>query len=315
MEKIVFLDRKTVKAEFKTPTFPHVWWEFEMTGKDDVVERLKEATIAITNKVQIRKEEIDQLPNLRLIQVAATGTDCVDSKYCREKEIIVSNIRNYSTISVSEHVFSLILALRRNLLGNNNFAQNGDWQRSDIFCSLDFPILDLHSSTLGIIGYGAIGKAVEKIALAFGMKVLIAERKGVANTRIGRVTFDELISSSDIITLHCPLTDETRGLIGSEELRKMKHNSLLINCGRGGLVDENALVSALKNGQIGGAGVDVLSNEPPTLGNALLNESVPNLIVTPHVAWASIEAMQTLANQLIENLESFVKGNPQNVVN
>lgn len=315
MDKIVFLDRKTVKATFKTPSFTHEWLEFDMTTKSEVVRRLKEATIAITNKVQIRKEEIDQLPSLRLVQVAATGTDCVDSKYCREKGIIVSNIRNYSTISVSEHVFSLIFALRRNLLSNNNFAQNGDWQKSDIFCSLDFPIRDLHNSTVGIIGYGAIGKAVEKIALAFGMKVLIAERKGVANTRNSRITFEELISSSDIITLHCPLTDETRGLIGSEELRKMKPNSLLINCGRGGLVDEYALVSALKNGQIGGAGVDVLSNEPPTYGNVLLEANLKNLILTPHVAWASIEAMQILADQVIENLESFVEGNPKNVVN
>lgn len=315
MENIVFLDRKTVKADFKTPSFPHEWLDFEMTNKVEVIERLKDATIAITNKVQIRKEEIDQLPNLRLIQVAATGTDCVDSKYCREKGIIVSNIRNYSTISVSEHVFSYILALRRNLFSNNNFAQNGDWQKSDIFCSLDFPILDLHNSTLGIIGYGAIGKAVKKIAEAFGMNVLIAERKGVDIVREGRVTFDEVINSSDIITLHCPLTDETRGLLSKEEFSKMKPNSLLINCGRGGLVDENALVQALKNGQIGGAAVDVLSCEPPSQGNPLLDADLPNLIVTPHVAWASIEAMQTLADQLIDNLESFVRGNPQNIVN
>lgn len=315
MEKIVFLDRKTVNATFRTLTFPHAWIDYPMTQKQEVVERLNNATIAITNKVQIRKEEIDQLPNLRLILVAATGTDCIDVKYCLEKGITVSNVRNYAPFSVPEHVFTLLLALRRNLLAYNQYTKTGKWQKSDIFCSLDYPNHDLHNSTLGIIGYGVLGKAVEKLALAFGMKVLIAEHKGIKSARNGRTTFDEIINSSDVISLHCPLTDETRGLLGEKEFSQMKRTSLLINCGRGGLVDENALVKALQTGEIAGAGVDVLSSEPPTSGNPLLDANLPNLIVTPHIAWASVEAMQVLADQLIDNLEAFIKGSPQNVVN
>lgn len=314
MEKIVFLDRKTVNATFRTPSFPHNWIDYPMTQKHQVVERLTDATIAITNKVQIRKEEIDQLPHLRMVAVAATGTDCIDVKYCAEKGIVVSNVRNYAPFSVPEHVFTLLLALRRNLLAYNQFTKSGEWQKSDIFCSLEYPNHDLHKSTLGIIGYGVLGQAVEKLGLEFGMNVLIAEHKGVKSPRKGRSTFEEVISSSDVISLHCPLTDETRGLLGEKEFKQMRRTSLLINCGRGGLVDENALVEALKNGEIAGAGVDVLSSEPPTSGNPLLDTNLPNLIITPHIAWASVEAMQVLADQLIDNLEAFIKGSPQNVV-
>jgi glycerate dehydrogenase len=306
MEKIVFLDRKSVIADFRTPTFPHEWIEYQMTEKAEVVERLKDATIAITNKVNIRKEEIDQLPKLRLIQVSATGTDCVDVNYASEKGIRVFNIKDYSVFSVPEHVFSLLLALRRNLFAYHTDVQAEKWQNSDIFCLLDHPIRELHDSTLGIIGYGSLGKAVEKLALAFGMKVLISEHKGVETARNGRVTFKKILESSDVITLHCPLTDETRGLLGENEFRLMKNSSILINCGRGGLVDENALIEALKQGEIAGAGVDVLSNEPPTVGNPLLNINLPNLIVSPHIAWASMEAMQVLADRVIDNLEAFV---------
>ncbi|MBX7170018.1 MAG: D-2-hydroxyacid dehydrogenase [Pyrinomonadaceae bacterium] len=315
MDQIVFLDRKTVNANFRAPNFLHKWIDFEITQKSEVVERLQNATIAVTNKVQIRKEEIDQLPNLRMIAVAATGTDCIDVQYCREKGIVVSNVRNYASFSVPEHVFSLILALRRKLIEYNNYTKSQKWQLSDIFCSLDFPIHNLHNSTLGIIGYGVLGKAVEKLALAFGMKVLIAEHKGITTARENRIAFEEVIQNSDIISLHCPLTDETRSLVGKPEFRQMKHNSLLINCGRGGLVDENALVEAIKNGEIAGAGVDVLSNEPPINGNPLLDANLPNLIVTPHIAWASLEAMQVLADQVIDNIEAFIKGIPQNSVN
>ncbi|HRH40546.1 MAG TPA: D-2-hydroxyacid dehydrogenase [Pyrinomonadaceae bacterium] len=315
MEKIVFLDRKTVNATFRTPSFLHQWIDHPMTPKYQVVERLADATIAITNKVQIRKEEIDQLPHLRMVAVAATGTDCIDVKYCAEKGIVVSNVRNYAPFSVPEHVFTLLLALRRNLISYNQFTKSGEWQKSDIFCSLDYPNHDLHNSTLGIIGHGVLGKAVEKLALAFGMKVLIAEHKGIKSARKGRVTFEQAIYLSDVISLHCPLTNETRGLLGEKEFKQMKRTSLLINCGRGGLVDETALVSALQSGEIAGAGIDVLSTEPPTSGNPLLDTNLPNLIITPHIAWASVEAMQVLADQLINNLETFINGSPQNVVN
>lgn len=316
MERIVFLDRDSIRADFRAPGFQHEWQDFPVTQAADVVPRLREATIAITNKVPIRKPDLEQLPNLKMIAVAATGTDCVDVGFCREKGIIVSNVRNYAEHSVPEHVFALILALRRNLIAYHEDVRAGKWQKSQVFCLLDHPISELHSSALGIIGYGALGRAVEKLALAFGMRVLVSEHKSAPVLRPGRAAFEEVLSASDIITLHCPLKDETLGLIGAAELSKMKRSALLINCGRGGLVDEKALVEALQNGTIAGAGVDVLSQEPPPRppGNPLLGIQLPNLLVTPHVAWASREAMQTLADYLIDNLEAFIRGAPQNVV-
>ena len=213
-----------------------------------------------------------------------------------------------------EHVFSLLLALRRNLIAYHEELRAGKWQNSKVFCLLDHPIRELHDSTLGIIGYGALGQAVEKLAHAFGMRTLISEHKSSSDLRTGRTSFEEVLSDSDVITLHCPLNQETRGLIGADELAEMKRNAVLINCGRGGLVDEMALINALKTGLIAGAGVDVLGDEPPRSGNPLLDFHSPNLIVTPHIAWASLEAMQTLADYLVSNLERFVKGEPQNLV-
>jgi len=207
-----------------------------------------------------------------------------------------------------------LLALRRNLIVYHKEVCAGAWQDSQVFCLLEHSIRELHNTTLGIIGYGALGQAVEKLARAFGMRPFIAERKSAENVRSGRIAFEEVLSMSDVITLHCPLTDETRAIIGTREFNKMKRDALLINCGRGGLVDEKALVDALQNGLIAGAGVDVLSNEPPQAGNPLLEIHLPNLLVTPHVAWASLEAMQTLADNLIDNLEAFVSGAPKNVV-
>ncbi len=314
MEKIVFLDRKTVKAEFKKPSFEHKWTDFQMTQPDEIIERLKDATIAITNKVALREATLEQLPNLKMIAVAATGTDCVDSSYCRQNGIVVSNVRNYSIHSVPEEVFSLILALMRNLMAYHEEIKRGAWQKSDVFTILDHPIRELYGATLGIVGYGSLGKAVEKIALAFGMKILISERKNAPDVRDGRSSFEKVLRESDVITLHCPLTDETRNLIGEKEIEQMKNSAFLINCGRGGLVDEKALVAALQKGEIAGAGFDVLTTEPPREGNPLLDIQLPNLIITPHVAWASEEAMQTLADILIDNLEAFVKGQPKNVV-
>lgn len=314
MERIVFLDRDSVRANFRAPAFAHEWRDFPVTQAPETVQRLREATIAVTNKAPLRKPDLERLPHLKMIAVAATGTDCVDAAYCRERGITVSNVRNYSNRSVPEHVFALILGLRRNLVAIEADVRAGKWQSSPVFCLLDHPIRELHGSTLGIVGYGALGQAVEKLALAFGMRVLIAEHKSSRNVRSGRVSFKEVLSACDILTLHCPLNDETRGLIGAAELDKMKRSALLINCGRGGLVDEKALAAALQNGSISGAGVDVLSEEPPRSGNPLLDVQLPNLLVTPHVAWASREAMQTLADILVDNLEAFVGGTPQNVV-
>jgi glycerate dehydrogenase len=306
MQRIVFLDRDTLDASLRRPAFAHEWREYGETRAEDVVERLRGATIAITNKVALRAAELRELPELRLIAVAATGTDIIDLEYCREHGVRVSNVRGYARHTVPEHVLMLMLALRRNLVAYREDLQKGAWERARQFCLLTHPIRDLHESTLGIVGYGSIGRGVETLARGFGMRVLVAEHRGADETREGRTPFDEVLRQSDVLTLHAPLNEKTRHLIGRPELSLMKERALLINCARGGLVDEAALVEALQSGEIAGAGVDVLSREPPHEGNALLDVRLSNLIVTPHIAWASREAMQALADQLIANIETTV---------
>lgn len=314
MEKIVFLDSATVIAEVRPPTFAHEWQAYPSTTTDQVVARLHDATVAITNKVLLRRESLQQLPKLKMVAIAATGTDNVDIEYCREHGIVVSNIRNYSVHTVPEHVFMLMLALRRNLLAFHADVRRGEWQKAAQFCLFTHPVRDLHATTLGIMGQGAIGKAVEKIALAFGMKVLFAEHKGAAAVRPGYTAFETVLRESDVITLHLPLKEQTRHLIGTAEFELMRPHALLINTARGGLVDESALLDALRSGRIGGAGFDVLAKEPPTAGHPLLDLDLPNFILTPHIAWSGRAAMQTLADQLIDNIEAFVAGTPNNRV-
>ena len=314
MEKIVYLDCASVIANMRKPAFPHVWEEYPSTAAGQTLARLQGATVAITNKVALRRETLEQLPKLKMVAVAATGTDNVDVAYCRERGIVVSNIRNYSVHTVPEHVFMLILALRRNLLAFRADVQNGAWQQAEQFCLFTHPVRDLHGSTLGIMGHGAIGKAVEQIALAFGMKVLSAEHKGASMVRTGYTAFDTVLRESDVLTLHLPLNEQTRHLIGTAEFASMKPGALLINTARGGLVDEAALLEALHAGRIGGAGFDVLAKEPPREGHPLLDLDLPNFILTPHIAWSGRAAMQTLADQLIDNIEAFVAGVPQNRV-
>lgn len=314
MERIVFLDSSTLEANLRRPAFPHHWREYAITASEEILERLSDATIVITNKVPLRAEILVQLPQLKLIAEAATGVNNIDVDWCREHGIAVTNIRDYAVHAVPEHVFMMILALRRNLLAYRGDLQNGLWNKSDQFCLFTHPIRDIHGSTLGIIGHGALGQAVAKMAQAFGMQVMFAEHKGAAATRHGFVPFEQVLAESDIVTLHVPLTEVTRNLIGADELGQMKPSSLLINTARGGIVDEAALATALREGQIAGAGCDVLSAEPPRTGNPLLDLDLPNLIVTPHIAWASREAMQILADQLMDNIEAFVRGVEQNRV-
>ncbi|MDX6693864.1 MAG: glycerate dehydrogenase [Blastocatellia bacterium] len=314
MHRIVFLDSNTLRADIRRPAFAHEWTEHAETAPLETLERLRGATIAITNKVPLRETVLSQLPDLKFIAVAATGVDMVDLDYCKRRGLPVSNVRNYAPHAVPEHVFALILALRRNLFSYREELRAGAWQRARAFCLLDYPILELHESKLGIIGHGALGRAVERLARGFGMRTLVAEHKDAAVLRAGRTSFEETLRTSDILTLHCPLTSETRNLIGPRELGQMQPHALLINTARGGLVDEAALVAALRSRTIAGAGFDVLTREPPRDGNPLLELSLPNFILTPHVAWASREAMQTLADQLINNIEAFVAGRPQNLV-
>lgn len=314
MEQIVFLDRDSVRTQFRAPAFPHQWVDYPTTRGDEILPRLQDTTIAITNKIPLRAETLAQLPKLRLITLAATGYDCIDVPYCREHNIAVCNVRHYSSQSVAEHVLMLMLSLQRNFAAYQADIKAGAWQRSPTFCLNTHAIRDLHGSTLGIIGNGAIAQAVVTLASAFGMRILLGERKGAAVIRPGRVAFAEVLRESDCLSLHCPLTPETHEVIGAAELAQMKPSAILINCARGGLVDETALVAALQNGTIAGAGIDVLPQEPPVNGNPLLAVQLPNLLVTPHNAWASVQAQQQLADQLVDILEAFVAGTPRNLV-
>jgi glycerate dehydrogenase len=313
-EYIVFLDRATLHAELRIPDFDHAWVELPACAPDQIADQLWRASIAITNKAPITRAVLDASPKLKLIAVAATGTNNVDLDACRERGIAVCNIRGYAEHTVPEHVFMLLLALRRNLLAWRGTLQQGAWQKAQQFCLFDHEIHDLHGSTLGLIGYGNVGAGVERLAQAFGMRVLIAEHKGVTDIRPGRVAFDAVLAQADQISLHTPLTDATRNLIGAREFNLMKRGALLINTARGGVVDEAALISALKTRRIAGAGCDVLSVEPPSAGNALLDLNLPNFLLTPHVAWSSREAMQALGDQLIDNIEAFVRGELRNRV-
>ncbi|MFI4879875.1 MAG: D-2-hydroxyacid dehydrogenase [Steroidobacterales bacterium] len=313
-EHIVFLDRSTLQARVRRPAFEHTWQEYAVTNVGDVVARLRDATIAITNKVPLRMAQLQGLSKLRMIAVAATGYDVVDVPYCRTRGIAVANIRNYALHTVPEHAFALITALRRNLLAYRQDVERGRWQAVDQFCFFDHPIRDLHGSTLGIVGEGVLGQATAAIARGFGMKVLFADHPPPKAEGVQFTPFEDVLTQSDVISLHVPLTPETRNLIGIEQFRKMKRTAILINTARGGLVDEPALVQALTEGLIAGAGFDVLTNEPPKDGNPLLDLRLPNFILTPHIAWASDGAMQFLADQLIDNIEAFLRGSAQNLV-
>lgn len=313
-ERLVFLDRSTLQATLRRPSFDHIWAEHATTALDQTVARLRDATIVLTNKAPLRTEVLAQLPKLKLIAVAATGYDIVDVTACRERGIAVCNIRNYAVHTVPEHVFALVLALRRSLFAYRADVERGRWQQCEQFCFFDHPIGDLHGSTMGIVGGGALGQGTAALARAFGMRVLFAEITPGAPARADRTPLDQVLAESDVISLHCPLTPATRHLIGPAQLRRMKRSAILVNTSRGGLVDEAALATALIEGWIAGAGFDVLTSEPPKQGNPLLDLRLPNFILTPHVAWASKNAMQGLADQLIDNVEMFVKGTPQNLV-
>ena len=318
MHKIVFLDRDSLIANVRPPAFEHAWQDYPATNPDEVVERLRGATVAITNKVPLRADAIAQLPDLKLVAIAATGTDNVDLAACRERGIAVCNIRDYSLVSVPEHTFALMLAVRRNLMAYARDVAAGRWQESTRFCLLDHPIGDLAGSRLGIVGYGALGRRVAEIGRAFGMEIVISSRSPVSAKRDQwrpmQLPLSSLLMTSDVVSLHLPLTPETRHMIGAAELARMKKSAILINTARGGLVDEAALADALTKGVIAGAGFDVLSKEPPVPDNPLLKLDLPNFILTPHVAWASGGAMQTLADMLVENIDAWAAGNPKNLV-
>ncbi len=317
MQKIVFLDRSTIAPQIRLrrPAFDHQMVEHENTAPDEVVARLEGASIVITNKAPITAATLERLPALRLVAVAATGTDCVDKAACQARGVAVVNIRGYALNTVPEHAFALILALRRNVVAYRESVLAGRWQESGQFCYFDHPIRDLAGARLGIIGEGVLGQRVAELARAFGMVPMFAAHKGKTGLGPLYTPWQEVIETSDVITLHSPLTKETRGMLAMPEFEAMKKRPIIVNTARGGLVDEAALVRALDLGLISGAGFDVVDGEPPAIDNPLMTAaSRHNVILTPHVAWASDEAQQALADQLMDNIENFVRGHPTNLV-
>jgi glycerate dehydrogenase len=307
---IVFLDRASLRTDvpMRRPAIPHRWVEYERTPPDEVAARLSGATIAITNKTPIRRETLEACPDLQLVAVTATGTDVVDVAAAAARGVRVLNVPAYAARSVAEHVFTLTLALRRGLIAHRAAVVEGDWTRSAGFCLIASPIEDLHGATLGVVGAGAIGTRVAELGRAFGMEVLLAERPGAAAIRAGRTPFETVLARADVLSLHCPSTAQTRGLVGREALAQMRPGALLINTARGDLVDEQALLDALEAGRLGGAGLDVAATEPPPADAPIMRLARrPDVIVTPHVAWASGEASRALVEQVIANIEGFVR--------
>lgn len=308
---IVFLDRDSLPAALPEFGFDHRLSVHAASGRDDILARCADADVVITNKVPFDAATLAALPQLKMLAVAATGYNHIDIEACRRQGVAVANIRHYGDETVAEHAFMLMMVLMRNLPAYQRDVAAGVWQNSPQFCHFGAPIRDLQGATLGIFGSGGIGQAMAARARAFGMRVQFGERKGADRVRDGYVAFDTLLATSDVISLHCPLNDSTRLLIAQPELMAMKPGAILINTARGGLVDEEALVAALKYGQLGGAGFDVLSVEPPRDGNPLLKARLPHLIVTPHVGWASSEAMDRLAAQLVDNITAWQQGRIQ----
>lgn len=311
---IVVLDRNTLVNRPFDFDFPHTLSSYGTTEAHETLERIRGADIVITNKVVISAQAFAENPQLKLVAVTATGVNNVDVEAAKQNGTAVCNIRAYGNESVAEHAFMMMITLMRNLPAYQRDVAAGLWENSPFFCHLGAPMRDLNGKTLAIFGRGNIGKTLATYAQAFKMNVVFAEHKNAQSVRDGYVSFDEAIRSADVVSLNCPLTPQTANMIGEAELQQMKPGAILINCGRGGLVDEAALVAALKYGQIGGAGFDVLTQEPPRDGNPLLKARLPNLIVTPHIAWASQEAANRLFDILLDNINRFVAGNPQNLV-
>jgi glycerate dehydrogenase len=292
---------------------PHLT-EYPVTAPDEVSARVRGHDIVITNKTRITAQTFNDCPELRFIAVTATGLNNIDLEAALAAGVPVANVTHYATGSLVQHTFALMLALATRLPAYDTDVRNGLWHQSPNFCLMHHPIMELEGKTLGIIGYGDLGQAVARTAGAFGMNVIVARRPGQSDDSasapghppVARVDVDTLLAQSDVVSLHCLLSDQTRHLMGAPQFVRMKRSALLINTARGGLIDEQALADALRAGQIAGAGLDVVSTEPPVPGNPLLDAPVPNLIITPHCAWASREARQRLIDRTAENLREFV---------
>jgi glycerate dehydrogenase len=277
------------------------------TTQDEVVSLVSGAECVLVNKLQLTRAAIESAPALRLILLAATGTNNVDLEAARERGVAVCNLRNYCTASVVQHVFGTLLTLTQKLREYDTLVRSGAWQHGEQFCLLDYPTRELVGRCLGIVGYGTLGKGVAGVAKAFGMSVLVANRPGGAR-QPGRCDLDDLLPRVDVLSLHCPLTPATQGMIGAARLARMKPDAVLVNTARGALVDASALAEALRAGRLGGAAIDVLTREPPVDGDPLLAGDIPNLLVTPHVAWAAREARQRCIDEMAANAEDFLRG-------
>jgi glycerate dehydrogenase len=289
------------------------WQLYPSTAAAEVSGRVAGCDVVVSNKVVLSREVLAAAERLRLVCVAATGTNNVDLEAARELGIAVSNVTGYATPAVTQHVFALLLALTTRLDEHRRAARDGTWSRSPYFCVLDFPFRELAGRTMGIVGYGELGRGVARAAEAFGMQVLVAQRPGGA-AQAGRLPLDELLRQADVVSLHLPLAANTRNLIGAREFALMKPDAVLINTARGGIVDESALLAALQSGRLGGAGIDVLAVEPPPADQPLLQADLPNLIVTPHVAWASRAARQRMLDDVAANIRAFARGEARNRV-
>lgn len=285
---------------------------YDSTQPGATAERIRTAEFVLANKTRLDEAALAATKGLKFIGLTATGTDNVDLAAARRLGIAVTNIRAYCTRSVVEHVFGVLLGLTHSLNRYHRAVKEGDWRRAEVFCLLEYPIRELSAMTLGIVGYGELGRGVAEMARAFGMTTLIARRRGAPAADDGCTDFAELLERSDIVSLHCPLTAETQNLIGAAEICRMKRNAILINTARGGLVDSQALVDALRGGALAGAGIDVLREEPPAHGDPLLDYDGDNLILTPHIAWATVEARQNAVDELAKNVAAFLKGGKRN---
>ena len=315
--KAVMLDWATMGPDLDVGEMRALLPELEIydeTSDDEIAERIRGAAIVLGNKVMISESLFAGAPEMRFIGLTATGTDNIDLEAAKRHGVAVANIRAYCTESVAEHVFGCLLNLTHNLQGYVADIRRGEWQAASNFCMLTRPISELSAMTLGIVGYGELGRGVARIAEAFGMSVIVAARPGSDEIPDGRVSFDELLASADVISLHCPLTEATRALFGPDEFRAMKKSAILINTARGGLVDSKALADALREGKIAAAAVDVLPKEPPVDGDPLLDYDGDNLMVTPHIAWGTLEARQAAIDELTANIEAFLEGRQRNRV-
>jgi glycerate dehydrogenase len=309
--RTVFLDYETVSnGDLDTSRLeqaaPGIRF-YPLTADKEIIERVSHARIVLINKVQLTRERLEAARELELIAVAGTGTDGVDLAAAEKRGIAVCNVRGYCTASVVQHAWAMILSLTQHLSQYARLATDGSWVENEKYAVLAHPIRELSGRVLGIVGWGTLGRGVAAVGEAFGMRILVCNRPGAA-PEAGRVSLDELLAAADIVSLHCPSTPATRGLIGARELRLMKPDGLLINTARGALVDGAALARALREGRLAGAGIDVLPQEPPIDGDPLLDPGIPNLILTPHIAWAAREARQRCIDEMAANITDFLQG-------